>query len=108
MDEAGWWREMSTQPVGQKKPNAWGLYDMHGNVREWCSDYFGKYQADKVRDPAGPAQGKDRVRRGGWFAISEVSCRAASRWPGEPGERDHGTGFRLCFDEAATSSRRTR
>ena len=65
--------------VGQKKPNAWGLYDMHGNVNQWCSDWLGPYPARPVIDPTGPATGTMRVLRGGSFVIGAKLCRAAWR-----------------------------
>jgi formylglycine-generating enzyme required for sulfatase activity len=80
-----------------KQPNAFGLYDLHGNVAEWCWDVYGEYPADPVIDPTGPAgeSWMQRVRRGGsWFYFAR-DCRSAARDPYWPGSSDNTLGFRV-------------
>jgi formylglycine-generating enzyme required for sulfatase activity len=86
-----------THPVGQKKPNAWGLYDMHGNVWELVQDWYGPYTAGAVVDPTGPSSGTLRVIRGGSWYSDAGDCRSASRICDGcvPGSRAGGVGFRL-------------
>ena len=74
--------------------NAWGIYDMHGNVFEWCQDYYASYP-DQATDPSGPIRGKERVRRGGSFLRSAHQSRSAARHSVEPSWRGSETGFRL-------------
>ena len=100
LDEVGWYygnSEMNTHPVGLKKPNAWGIYDMHGNVSEWCSDWYGEYPSGISTDPEGPVNGSDRVYRGGDSCGDPRFCRSADRSSREPDGESDGLGFRIAL-----------
>jgi len=87
---------LTTQPVGQKLPNPWGLHDLHGNVWEWCQDGWSEHlPGGTVVDPWTPATGPDRVLRGGGWSYEPKNCRSASRSRAASGDRFHGFGFRI-------------
>ncbi|MFM7166303.1 MAG: formylglycine-generating enzyme family protein, partial [Planctomycetaceae bacterium] len=99
LDRLGWFddnSDRSTRPVGKKQPNGWGLFDMHGNVREWCRDGKRYYSAESQVDPAGAeTSGASRVLRGGSWSNNAGYCRAAFRYSLDPGIVWHGNGLRL-------------
>jgi len=97
-DNTGWYDDNSgyiTHEVGKKPPNAWGLYDMHGNVWEWCWDWYGSYTTGAQTDPRGAVSGSDRVIRGGsWYGSGQFLRSAVRNYSG-PSDRGNDLGFRL-------------
>ena len=90
----GIYRSQTTE-VGSFPANAWGLYDMHGNVWEWCSDWYGVYPSSSQTNPSGPIEGTRRVLRGGCWGHFASLCRSAIRLDNVPGNRRYLIGFRL-------------
>ena len=101
-DQIAWYSNNSgnnTHPVGQMKPNAWGIYDMHGNVSEWCQDYYiPEYPDEEAVDQPGPGEGKYRVIRGGAWDSFPVGCRSSARSSAPASYQFKQTGFRVVLE----------
>ncbi len=103
VSEMAWYdtnSEYQTHEVGRNKPNSWGFYDMHGNVLEWCADWFAETKGDAV-DPKGPPSGSFKILRGGCWFFYESDCRCAYRLKREPNLRNCIFGFRLACSDSA-------
>jgi formylglycine-generating enzyme required for sulfatase activity len=117
LDEYAWFRgnhlnnEDWPHPVGQKKPNAWGLYDMHGNLYEWCSDWFDDWGKKRftqvpVTDPTGPESGEMRVQRGAvWSSSTSDACQSSLRTGSDPTWGREWVGFRIIVEAPASSTK---
>ena len=98
VDNVAWYNNNSgrqTHPVGKLRPNELGIYDMSGNVNEWCLDWFGGYHRRKQTDPKGPTSGDNRVWRGGGWGMDASGCRIADRGFAFPSDERDGLGFRV-------------
>jgi formylglycine-generating enzyme required for sulfatase activity len=88
---------MSPEAVGKKQPNSWGLHDMHGNLSEWCADWYGDYPGGNVTDPIGPVSGTLRVVRGGNWGAPPQDCRSAFRIALKPDRAGNSVSFRVAL-----------
>ena len=108
LDYVAWYDDNNrrrTQPVKKKAPNELGLYDMSGNVWEWCNDWYGSYTSNAQTNPQGPTSGVDRVARGGCWNLGARSCCTSSRTSFIPRGRGNFLGFRLALSNLILSDK---